>query len=159
MIDERLTPSFWLSEFLRSDTATRKGLDNTPSATELANIRNILAPGMQQVRDLLCMPVQITSGYRSPEVNRAVGGASASQHVLGLAADFVCPQVGSPRNVVEYLLQHNANLQFEQLIYEGGWVHIGFPPAGQRAKREVLTAHFAGGRVTYTPGLEERRRA
>lgn len=159
MIDERLAQSFWLSEFLRSEAATRKGLDNTPPPAVLANIRTILAPGMQQVRDILCMPVQITSGYRSPEVNRAVGGAANSQHTLGLAADFTCPQVGSPRTVVEYLLQHNANLQFQQLIFEGGWVHIGFPPAGQRAKREVLTAHFAGGRVTYSPGLEESRRA
>lgn len=57
MTDERIAGSFWLSEFLRSDIAVRRGLDNVPKAPELANIRNMLAPGMQRVRDTLGVPV------------------------------------------------------------------------------------------------------
>lgn len=94
MIDELLQGHFRLSEFLRSEAAVRRGLDNTPRALELANIRNVLAPGMQRVRDCLAVPVFISSGYRSPEVNAAIGGSSASQHMQGLAADFVAPAFG-----------------------------------------------------------------
>ncbi|MEY4427730.1 MAG: hypothetical protein RLZZ182_419 [Pseudomonadota bacterium] len=150
MPDERLSPNFWLSEFLRSDIATRRGLCNTPCVTALLNIRTILAPGMQQVRNILGQPVFITSGYRSAAVNKAVGGSQHSQHVQGLAADFICPSLGMPRTVAEYLLQHST-LQFDQLIHEGAWLHVSFVPS--KPRHEVLTAHFDGGHVTYTNGL------
>lgn len=157
MIDQQIGAHFWLSEFLRSDTAVRHGIDNTPSASELANIINILAPGMQQVRDLLSVPVQVTSGYRCQAVERALkrksdNWRSTSQHTQGLAADFVAPQFGSCRTVCKYLLEHGADLRFDQLIYEGNWVHISF--VAQAPRREVLTAHFmAGGAVSYSQGL------
>lgn len=154
MIDERLAPNFWLSEFLHSDTAVRRGLDNHPGPVELANIRTLLAPGMQSVRDCLGMGVFITSGYRSPAVNAAVRGSQGSQHMQGLAADFVCPAFGSPITIAQHLVQHCTQVRFDQLIHEGTWVHISFStmPRGQ-----VLTAHFGGGSVTYTDGLDRRR--
>lgn len=150
MIDEKLVPSFWLSEFLQSETAERFGLDNTPLPTEMANIRNLLAPGMQSVRDCLLHPVQITSGYRSPEVNRAVRGAVNSQHTQGQAADFKCPSFGMPLTIAKYLMTHQSQVRFDQLIWEGTWVHISFSrdPRGQ-----TLTAHFGAGGTTYTAGL------
>ena len=151
IVDRQLTPSFRLAEFLRSETAVRRGLDNTPPAPALANICNILAPGMQRVRDLLETPVHITSGYRSPDVNRAVGGSTASQHTLGLAADFVAPNFGSPRAISRYLADQAAILRFDQLIFEGTWVHLSFTPGQPRS--QVLTAHFAQGGVTYSPGI------
>jgi zinc D-Ala-D-Ala carboxypeptidase len=91
---EKLSPSFVLSEFLDSQQGARLGIDNTPDAACLAGIRNFLAPGMQKVRDLLGHPVVISSGYRCPELNRAVGGARNSDHIRGLAADFTCPGFG-----------------------------------------------------------------
>lgn len=148
MIDERLGTYFWLSEFVRSDFATRKGLDNMPDAAALSNIRSILAPGMERIRNALGSAVLITSGYRSPTVNKAVGGAKTSQHVQGLAADFICPQFGTPRAVCLHLLRQN--LHFDQLIYEGSWVHVSF---AEKPRGEVLTAHFGGGHVTYTQGV------
>lgn len=151
MTDERIAGSFWLSEFLRSDIAVRKGLDNVPKAVELANIRNILAPGMQRVRDTLGVPVLITSGYRSAEVNAAVGSSETSQHRQGLAADFIAPQFGTPRTITRYLMERSGEIKFDQLIWEGGWVHISFVPTNPRS--EVLTAHFRGGGVTYSRGL------
>jgi hypothetical protein len=152
VVDERVAASFWLSEFLRPDTAIRRGIDNAPGPAVLASIRGTLAPGMERVRAALGVPVLITSGYRSPELNRAVGGSKASQHVQGLAADFIAPQFGTPRAIARYLMQRQPELRFDQLIFEGQWVHVSFVPGVARG--EVLTAHFDGaGRVTYTRGV------
>lgn len=151
MVDERLQQSFWLSEFLRSDTAVRRGIDNRPKVQALANIRNVLAPGLQRVRNCLGAPVLITSGYRSPELNRAVGSGDSSQHLQGLAVDFVAPEFGTPRAICKHLLARAPEIRFDQLIFEGTWVHISFAPAQPRG--EVLTAHFMGGQVTYSRGV------
>lgn len=148
MNDERLATSFYLSEFLHSDTATRRGLDNAPGAAELANIRNFLAPGMQSVRELLGKPVTITSGFRSPAVNRAVGGARNSQHMTGLAADFICPGFGSPLQVARALVA--SSIQFDQIIQEGTWVHVSF---SAKPRRSVLTAVFTPSGTTYRDGI------
>lgn len=152
MIDERIVPSFWLSEFLESDTATRLGLDNTPKPSDLANIRNLLAPGMQRIREALGAPVHITSGYRSPEVNRAVGSTNPnSQHTQGLAADFKSPQYGTPLVIVRFLVARGLrDLRIDQLIQEGRWVHVSFSPT---PRNQVLTAHFAASGTTYSPGV------
>jgi hypothetical protein len=148
MNDERLTPDFHLSEFLHSDTAIRKGLDNTPTAEVLGAIRNFLAPGMQQVRDLIGAPINISSGYRSPMVNAAVGGARNSQHTQGLAADFTAPFFGTPLQIARALVA--SKIEFDQIIQEGTWVHISF---SANPRRSVLTAVFRNGAATYREGL------
>jgi zinc D-Ala-D-Ala carboxypeptidase len=147
MSDERITPSFYLSEFLITQ---QRGLDNMPKAVQLANIRNVLAPGMQAVRELLGAPVLISSGYRSPAVNKAVGGTSRSQHCQGLAADFTAPHFGSPLEICRKILDSTA-IRFDQLIHEGSWVHISF--VASEPRRQVLTAHFLPTGVVYSPGL------
>lgn len=152
MTDERIQGNFWLSEFIRSDTAQRHNVDNTPGVVALANIRNILAPGMQRVRSSLGVPVLITSGYRSARVNALVGSGNASQHLQGLAADFVAPDFGTPRVVARYLIERSGEIRFDQLIWEGGWVHISFAAAA--ARNEALTAHFMNsGGVSYSRGV------
>lgn len=148
MNDVRLSPSFWLSELTASQTATRRQIDNTPPPVVLSNLRGVLAPGLQRIRDLLGVPVLVSSGYRSPSLNAAVGGSRTSQHVLGFAADFTAPEFGSPRRVAEAIV---GRVGYDQLIFEGTWVHVSFVPAAARA--EVLTAHFVGGSVTYSRGL------
>lgn len=151
MSEQRVTESFHLSEFLVSTTAIRLGIDNTPSASILATLVNVLIPAMQSVRDLLAAPVIIKSGYRCPALNAAVGGSEGSQHMDGHACDFVAPHFGPPSRVASYLVAHMDRVRFDQLILEGGWTHISFSP---RPRNEVLTAHFRPGRkVSYTRGL------
>lgn len=150
MTDERVTPNFHLSEFITSDTAARLGIDNTPTAVALANLKNVLIPAMQQIRDLLEVPIVVKSGYRGSALNAAVRGSSTSQHCTGQACDFVAPGFGSPKAVCTTLVANMHVLRFDQLIWEGGWVHISFCA---RPRSEVLTAHFSGGGVSYTRGL------
>lgn len=151
MSEERITPSFYLSEFFKSETAARKGIDNTPKALHLANIRNLLAPGMQRIRELLGCPIVISSGFRSKELNAAVGGSNHSQHSLGLAADFTCPGFGNPNQVARKILEHRSEIVFDQMIAEfGQWVHVSF---NATPRGEVLTARHTGIGTVYSPGL------
>jgi hypothetical protein len=88
MSEVLVTKDFYLSEFIVSDTAARLGIDNTPNASVLATLCNVLIPGMQAVRDLLGAPVLIKSGYRCPALNQAVRGAHNSQHMDGHACEL-----------------------------------------------------------------------
>jgi hypothetical protein len=142
-----LSPHFTLEEFTRSEAATRKGLDNTPDADTLEVLRST-AIGLEEVRALLDAPIEVTSGYRSPKVNSAVGGSATSQHCKGEAVDFRAPQFGTPLEICREIMA--SDIVFDQLIYEGTWVHISF---ASQPRRSMLTAHFNGGRVTYTNGI------
>ena len=150
MKDLQLTPNFHLSEFLHSDTALRLGIDNSPSDEHVKNLIELLAPGMQRVRDLLGVPVSISSGYRSRQLNVAVRGSLKSQHCTGNAADFSAPGFGTPRDICRHLVHHRVEINFDQLIFEGTWVHISF---SREPRHSVLTAHFNRGRVAYTQGI------
>lgn len=142
-----LSPHFTLAELTISDVAARRGIDNTPPATVLANLR-YTAQGLELVREVLGCPVIVNSGYRSPAVNRAVGGSAMSAHCDGFAADIIAPLAGAPLEVARKL--RDSGIAFDQLIHEGTWVHLSFAP---RMRRQVLTAHFNGGPATYTAGL------
>ena len=144
----KLTDHFSLAELTFSATAERKQIDNTPPAAIIENLRH-LASGMEEVRAALGgLAIRINSGYRCPKLNRAVGGARLSAHMAGHAADFVCPDFGSPLEIVKALAK--SNIQFDKLIQEGTWVHISFAP---EARRQLLTAHFGLGGTTYTAGV------
>ncbi|OEZ81004.1 peptidase M15 [Janthinobacterium sp. HH104] len=142
-----LSPHFSLAELVTSQVATRKDIDNTPAAAVVANLKR-LAAMLEQVRALVGMPIAISSGYRSPALNKAVGGAGNSAHVLGLAADISTPKL-PPKALALLILQ--SGIVFDQLIYEGTWVHIGLSVGAPR--RQVLTAKFTGGRVNYMAGI------
>lgn len=146
----RLSPHFTLAEMTVSATGARLGLSNLPGPRELATLTRT-AERMEEVRTLLGnRPILVSSGYRSPAVNRAVGGSGSSAHMSGHAVDFICPAFGTPAEVAAYLAQHLT--AFDQIIEEfGDWVHIGFGP-GQRC--QLLTARRVGGRTRYTPGIE-----
>ncbi|MGC4076269.1 MAG: D-Ala-D-Ala carboxypeptidase family metallohydrolase [Rubrivivax sp.] len=152
MPDERLSPHFYLSEFTHSQAAVRLGLDNSPPAAAVSNLRR-LAQVLESVRTSLGnAPILVSSGFRSTAVNAAVGGAPSSAHLSGCAVDFTAPAFGSPRQICRRLL--DAGAVFDQLIFEGSWVHYAIPLPGTPLRRDVLTAVFArGARVRYEKGL------
>lgn len=152
-MDERLTANFWLSELLVSDDAVRLGIDNRPNAKALANVRNVLAPGLQRIRDLLGKPMLVSSGYRSEALNVHVGGSATSQHRFGQAADFRAPDFGDPKTICRAIMDAAAKINFDQLIWEGRWVHCSFAAPGVPPRHQVLTATFSGRKANYTPGL------
>lgn len=140
----RLSPNFTLAEMTASQTADRKGLDNTPNATAIANLTR-LAALLEQVRALLGKPIFITSGYRSPEVNIAIGSTNRSQHPLGCAADFKVPGM-TPKQVVEACIA--SDIPFDQIIEEfSSWTHISVPNgASDKPRRQALIIDKAGTR-------------
>lgn len=145
----KLTEHFSLDEFTYSDTAIRRGVDQTPPPVVLKNLQES-AERMEIVRAMLGnKAIHITSGYRSPMLNKLVGSGPKSAHLTGSAVDFICPDFGSPKDIVKFLSECPM-IQFDQLIYEGTWVHIGF---GAMGRREVLTAHFGPEGITYTKGV------
>jgi len=157
---EMLSPHFSLDELTVSETAARKGWDNTPSPEALTNLRS-LAATLEDIRKELSEGllyreprIIITSGYRSYRVNVAVGGSKGSQHTIGCAADFICPRFGNPLEIAHVI--HTSGIPFDQLIYEyGRWVHVSVRAATRRRKPRgmVLTIDRLGTR----PGLLEVR--
>jgi hypothetical protein len=148
----QLSPHFMLEELIRSQVATRNGLDNTPDPAIVANLIR-LATALETVRAVLGnRPIQIDSGYRSPIVNGLVGGVASSAHCDGRAADFICPDFGDPKAICQELVI--AGVAFDQLIFEGSWVHFGIPIAGIGGRKMQLTAHFSpSSGTTYTTGF------
>lgn len=143
----QLSKNFSLAELVASQVATRQGIDNAPVPAIVANLTR-LAALLEQVRALVGAPIAISSGYRSPALNKAVGGAANSAHVLGLAADISTAKL-APKALA--LLIRQSDIAFDQLIYEGTWVHIALSAGAPR--RQVLAAKFAGGGVSYVTGI------
>lgn len=145
-----LSEHFSLEEFTASETAERQGINNEPTPYIIQKLQDT-ARHMERVRSILDAPVHILSGYRSPELNAAVGGSKSSQHTKGEACDFIAPRFGSPLEICK-LLQRNADvISFDQLIWEGTWVHISF---AEVPRNQVLTWRRGEG---YSEGLNERR--
>jgi len=142
----QLSEHFTLEEMIASDTADRLGIDNTPSETNQLNLA-WTCDELEGVRELLGKrPIIINSGYRCPDLNKAVGGSSSSDHMKGFAVDFTCPEYGTPLEICQIIM--DSNLRFSQLIYEYTWVHIAFVPIDM-GKLVVMTKQKNG----YFPGL------
>lgn len=134
----QLSAHFTLEEMIASDTARERGIDNTPSPEIVAEL-GMTADLLEKVRLILGVPMQITSGYRCAELNRAVGGVFNSAHLDGMAADFLAPQLGGPIDICRALIPHTEELNFDQLLYEGTWVHIGRRSGTQRQEIWTIT--------------------
>ncbi|MFN0163813.1 MAG: D-Ala-D-Ala carboxypeptidase family metallohydrolase [Burkholderiales bacterium] len=145
----RLSPHFSLEELTASQTAAREGIDNMPDAEARHNLAR-LAATLEEVRTLLGgVPIIISSGYRSPALNRRVKGARASAHMTGLAADFTAPAAGTVLQVARKIAA--SHIEFDQLIHEyGAWVHMGLAAADSTARRQTLSIFRGTG---YLPGL------
>ena len=142
MVNEnmRLTNNFSLEEFERSDTAKRLGIDNHVPQFAIARLRTLCEKVLQPVRDHFGVPIIITSGYRCPDLNDAVKGATSSQHMKGEAADFYIN--APPLTLRDIYLWMVDNISFDQLIWEvrdGGrrkWIHVSYK--NEKANRQQV---------------------
>ena len=132
----KLSPNFSLEELTFSQVASRRGLNNIPSEKVKDNLER-LAFFLEQVRKIFNKPFLINSGYRSREVNEAVGGSKTSQHCEGCAADFNVKGM-SPNAVVRAIV--DANIPYDQVILEfDSWVHISVPTVkGSPPRKQAL---------------------
>ena len=139
----KLSENFSLSELTKSQTAERKGIDNTPSPEHQENLRLLCEAVLQPVREHFGRVVTVTSGYRSPELCIAIGSKTTSQHAKGQAADFEIFGV-SNKALADYI---NETLHYDQLILEywnesdpnSGWVHCSFSKGKNR--KQYLKAY------------------
>jgi zinc D-Ala-D-Ala carboxypeptidase len=146
----QLTEHFTLHEMTRSETAARKGIRNEPGQREINALRLLCERVLEPVRAHFGKPVIITSGYRSPRLNTAIGGSVSSQHCKGQACDmhvWNTPDL----DVAQWIMR---SLKFDQLILEyppEGWVHVSYDAA--RLRNMELTAKRRRGKTIYLPGL------
>ena len=153
----RLSENFTMAEFTKSQTAERKGIDNTPQGEHLDAAVALFENVVQKVRDEFGVTV-INSGYRSPELNEAVGGSATSQHCKGEAVDIECP--GTSNGDLARWIEEN--LEFDQLILEfytkgvpdSGWVHVSYKADGEN-RRSILTASREDGKTVYSTGIND----
>lgn len=146
----KLTDHFSLDEFISSDTARRLQIDNQPPEHVVERMTALARHVLEPVRIHFKRPVFITSGYRSAELNQAIGGSNMSQHMMGEAADIVIPGI-DPEDIAKYIWN---DLDFDQLILEYSpegkkWVHVSYTHR-HPLRLEVLT-YLPEGR--YVPGL------
>jgi zinc D-Ala-D-Ala carboxypeptidase len=145
-----LSANFTLQELIASEVGSRNGWDNTPNATELANLTR-LAGLLEDVRKTLGKPILINSGFRNKQINDAVGSKDSSQHRIGCAADIRVTGM-NPDEVCRAIIA--SDIQFDQLIREfwdkdrgGGWTHISVPnTAEQTPRNQALIIDRAGTR-------------
>jgi zinc D-Ala-D-Ala carboxypeptidase len=152
----QLSPHFTLEELTKSQTATRRGIRNVPNQLQIETLKWLCVTVLEPIRERFGKPVRISSGFRAPRLNLAIGGSSTSQHCKGEAADIEVD--GAPnRDVAEFIRD---TLVFDQVILEGakandpkaGWVHVSYRVRGPNRK-QVLKARFINGKAKYTSGL------
>ena len=150
----KLTENFSLNELTKSQTAERKGIDNTPSAEHQENLKSLCEMILQPIRDHFGQVVSVSSGYRSPELCVAIGSSTQSQHAKGQASDFEIFGV-SNKELADYI---NENLDYDQLILEywkgedepnSGWVHCSYTNGSNR--KQYLRAYKENGSTKYEP--------
>ena len=142
-----------LAEFCHSDTAKRRGIDNTiKDPAHLASAKLLCEKVFEPIREHFGVPIHISSGYRSAALNRAVKGSASSQHCRAEAMDIDADRYGKVTNkeIFDYIREH---LEWDQMIWEFGndsqpdWVHVSFKATGNR--KQILKAIKEGASTEY----------
>lgn len=150
----KLSEHLDLAEVIKSDTAKRRGILNMPTPEHLENFKKLAVNVFEPIRKHFGVPIHISSGYRSKELNAVIGGASNSDHCFGMALDL--DQQGhkggvTNKQVFDFIKD---NLKFKQLIWEGGtkqepdWVHVSYDE--KNLKKEILLATLVKGKMQYS---------
>ncbi len=136
MNNEKLSENFDLEEFTRSDKAKELGITNEPGEKELAALRVLVSRTIQPLRDKLGVPIHVNSGYRCPELNKAVGGVPTSQHQKGEAADLSID--GKASDILEAL--ENNNIPFDQAILyrKQNFLHVSLKLDGVQRSNVII---------------------
>lgn len=137
----KLSQHFTLEEMIKSQTASRKGIDNTPTPEVIENLKLLCENVLEKIRINFGRPLTVNSGYRGPKLNKAIGGAKNSQHMTGQAADIEIVSIDN-KTLFNWIKD---NMEFDQLILEfykpgipdSGWVHVSWNSNGNR--KQVLT--------------------
>lgn len=155
----QLSPNFTLEEFTRSSTASSRGLDNTPTSSARQALQKLAGKVLEPMRKKLGKSITISSGYRSPEVNAAVGGASSSQHMSGEAADIKVSGMTN-RQLMDWMYEHRAEFPFDQVMmyWDTGHVHVSTKLVGTNRGQFLYKpppGSAPAGRTTvdYRPGM------
>lgn len=127
----KISKNFSLEEFTRSETAYIQGIDNTPETEQIINLCALVHHVLQPLRDHYGQPVKISSGYRCPALNKAVGGVTRSQHMRGQAADIKISGV-TPTHIADYIC---SRLPYDQVIIYPTFVHVSYNVNGNRRHR------------------------
>lgn len=150
-----LSKNLSLAECLRSETAKRLGIKNEPHDDWVVeNLKAVAEHIFQPLREGLGVPIYVSSGYRSPELNDAIRGSSRSQHMEGRALDLDADVFGGTSNcdIFHYILN---NLEFDQLIWEFGdeaspdWVHVSYVYGGDNRRRCLKAKRDDQGKTYY----------
>jgi zinc D-Ala-D-Ala carboxypeptidase len=150
----KLTTHFALSEFTRSESAKREGLDNTPTPEHLENLKTLCEKVLEPIR-LRFGSINISSGYRGKMLNHFIGGSVSSDHCVGRAADIDMDDSGTGVTNTEIFNYIKDNLDYDQLIWEFGtkekpdWVHVGY--RGKDNRKQTLRATKVNGKSHYSP--------
>lgn len=151
----KLSKNLSYKEATYSDTALRLGIDNNPTMESLVNLTIVANNLFQPIRDWMGEPLHVTSGYRSPELNKAIGGSTNSQHCLGQAIDIDAQKYSKSienSQIFQYIVD---NLEFDQLIWEFGdlnnpdWIHVSYSVDSPN-RNEILRAYRENGKTKYT---------
>lgn len=127
--------NFSLNEFINSKTAKENDIENVPDFEEVENLLRLVTLVLQPAREELKRPILVSSGFRCPELNQAVGGAVNSQHLRGLAADIVCSGMCDLFDIL------SGNQYVDQLLYEDNgvtrWIHVSIAEKGKEPRNEI----------------------
>ena len=151
----KLSKNLTLKEAVKSNTAIRLGIPNIPEDWEIHNLRAVAENVFQPVRDHFGVPIAVSSGYRSKELNKAIGGSKYSQHMIGEALDIDAHVFGKVTNAEIFNYIKN-NLEWDQMIWEFGddeepnWVHVSYKEAGHNRKQIKRARRDEKNRIYYT---------
>jgi zinc D-Ala-D-Ala carboxypeptidase len=148
----QLSKNLALAEVMRSETAKRKGISNMPTPEHIENFKLLAEKVFQPIREHFGVPIILSSGYRSKELNTAVGGALSSQHCTGEAIDIdMDGTTVTNKQIFDFIKD---NLSFDQMIWEFGtdsnpdWVHVSYESTGKQRK-QILKAVKSGKGTSY----------